>query len=260
MDGSEDDLFGGGFSPTDRSRQSQSEFTFNTDEMNPFGDSSVVWDSTPTTNPATTTKPLDNSTDSSEDDSSHLQRRTEALAIDDSQASLDDEAGSSAAAPASASAAVERDQGIAAPVSNGTEAASAADKPVSLGYAAQPAVQTARRVGIIKRGLRSPRVLGKQSQASFEDPLSSAAAAANNEGSNMSIPAARASADVAYSTPYNSATVKTRQTRSMSEARRRASFDSPMKQQQHNVHPYDQQLPPPQQQEQIQHAHEHTDR
>ncbi|KAJ1895340.1 Vacuolar protein sorting-associated protein vps5 [Kickxella alabastrina] len=263
MHSSEDDLFGGGFGPTDRSRQSQSEFTFNTDEMNPFGDSSVVWDSTPTTNPATTTKPLDNSTDSSEDDSSHLQRRTEALAIDDSQASLDDEVGASAAAsaPAPASAAVERDQSIAAPVSNGTEVASAADKPVSLGYAAHPAVQTARRVGIIKRGLRPPRVLGKQSQASFEDPLSSAAAAAaSNEGSNMSIPAARASVDVAYSTPYNSATVKTRQTRSMSEARRRASFDSPMKQQQHNVHPYDQQLPPPQQQEQIQHAHEHTDR
>ncbi|KAJ2721515.1 Vacuolar protein sorting-associated protein vps5 [Coemansia sp. Benny D115] len=301
MDASEDDIFGGGFgtagSSQSRAQHDPTGFTFDTDEMNPFGDSSVLWGAEPSS-PSPQLPPQqptavdlslragfqqdDSDADSAADDQ-QLSRRTEALQISQTQPTgtatgdlQDRESGALSNTGAQSEPTGDSQHGATTNASeeegseSGANSTAASGKPPgSSGYAAQPAVQTARRVGIIKRGLRSPRVLGKQlSPASFEDPLSSAAASNDaNTGDPLAAGASRASVDTAYSTPTNPlAGTNTRQTRSMSEARHRLSIGAgrqpqPQPQlQSHGPHPYDQQLPPSQQQEQITQAHQHTDR
>ncbi|KAJ1950480.1 Vacuolar protein sorting-associated protein vps5, partial [Linderina pennispora] len=138
------------------------------------------------------------------------------------------------------------------------------------GYGVQ--VQAARRVGVIRRGLRSPRMLDSQQSSSsdpFVDPLSSAAAAAESgepggisaASAGAAATAGRASLDV----PPSQAAARrgnmeaTRQTRSQSRASLAdntsgsvesggvAAASSP-------PHPYEQQLAQAQQREQTANA------
>ncbi|KAJ2178685.1 Vacuolar protein sorting-associated protein vps5, partial [Coemansia sp. RSA 551] len=142
-----------------------------------------------------------------------------------------------------------------------------ADDDTQLGKLAglKAAPHSARRVGVIKRGLRSPRVLGKQlSATAFEDPLTSAAA-----GSDYAEPMGRASIDVTAQRQQKP-TQLSRQTRSLSESRHGGAqavqhLSQPFEQQhsyeQQNSqpHPYEQQLSPPLQHEQVVSAREHVD-
>ncbi|KAJ2494391.1 Vacuolar protein sorting-associated protein vps5, partial [Coemansia sp. RSA 2052] len=187
-----------------------------------------------------------------------------------------DLASDSDAAPAGLASSVDAISGEASASPTSSAAADAPDSKVhpAAGFSA-PAVQIARRVGIIKRGLRSPRVLGKQlSATSFEDPLSSAVADEELENSPMApmAPAARASVDVSSSTFNSQLAAQARQTRSLSETRPNAAAMAsayaagaahpplPLHTQQpHQPHPYDQQLSPPLQQEQVLHARQHVE-
>ncbi|KAJ2787089.1 Vacuolar protein sorting-associated protein vps5, partial [Coemansia interrupta] len=283
MNNSEDDIFGGGFGTSGISHNAgvRTGFTFDNDEMNPFGDSNALWESAPTAGAAATTAgsaPEDSQSEDDSDDLDHIHRKTAKITL-----SGDDEDSSIAERDSGADYQKTSNPAIAGTADDGSEFAlsseeadakatvtPAADKSASTGFGTQPAVQTARRVGIIRRGIKSPRVLGKQlSPASFVDPLSSAAAAENNSDSladnKDSQPAGRASVDVAYSSSHNThGTAQTRQTRSMSEARRRFSTDgggdTHMQQPVSHPHPYDQQISPSQQEDQIIQAQHHIER
>ncbi|KAJ2820613.1 hypothetical protein FBU31_005168, partial [Coemansia sp. 'formosensis'] len=151
------DVFGGGFGAP-----RQQPFTFDTDEMNPFGDIESPWGAavpaTVETLDSAHAQSSEDENDDDEDDENSLRRGTERLHI--STNSAEAPSGGASASLGSSSATEGQD-----------------GKPHSASAYVTPAVQTARRVGIIKRGLRSPRVLGKQlSATSFEDPLSSAVA------------------------------------------------------------------------------------
>ncbi|KAJ1813448.1 Vacuolar protein sorting-associated protein vps5 [Coemansia sp. RSA 2598] len=286
MNNSEDDIFGAGFgsSSLSKPRGAQTGFTFDTEEMNPFGDSSALWDS-----PSAIGSTLDTKSGAKDDangsdsegsdiagseedgDSAQLRQKTEALKLDTQS---EDDAAS--AAKDSESDTHGPKQELKDESHDGTD--SAAKKPPISGYMVQPAVQTARRVGVIKRGLKSPRVLGKQlSPASFVDPLSSAAATTDADGGNSrdgmspaaataAQPASRASVDASYALRHGvPSSRQTRQTRSMSEARHRSSMGDASETSSHRLsisqpHPYDQQLPPSQQEEQVLHAQQHTER
>ncbi|KAJ1722375.1 Vacuolar protein sorting-associated protein vps5 [Coemansia erecta] len=291
----EDDIFGGGFGTSGISHNAggRTGFTFDNDEMNPFGDSNALWDSAPAAGAAATAEDSA-SEDSQGEDPDHLHRKTAKITLsDDDEDSSIAERESGAAPHQKASipsiAGTADGESEVALSSEEVEAKTAAatpatDKSASTGFGTQPAVQTARRVGIIRRGVKSPRVLGKQlSPASFVDPLSSAAAA-ESSSSNSGVadnrdpqPTGRASVDVAYSSSHHGphSATQTRQTRSMSEARHRFSTDSGgsahMQQSQSQTHtqaqksashphPYDQQISPSQQEDQIIQAQHHIER
>ncbi|KAJ2743660.1 Vacuolar protein sorting-associated protein vps5 [Coemansia sp. BCRC 34301] len=275
----DNDVFGGGFGVP-----GQQPFTFDTDEMNPFGDSDSPWGAKPSE--TAHVKESDSSSEQEEsdngDDTKSIQHATERLHIttthtdgEQDPASDPDAATATATAYPTSSAEVVTDRDGA---STSLAASSAGDGPDSkphsaVGYNA-PTVQTARRVGVIKRGLRSPRVLGKQlSATSFEDPLSSAVADEELENSPIAPMApGRASVDVSSSTFNSQVVAQARQTRSLSETRpNTAAMSSPYvvgtahpplplhTQQPHQPHPYDQQLSPPLQQEQVLHARQHVE-
>ncbi|KAJ2894927.1 Vacuolar protein sorting-associated protein vps5, partial [Coemansia aciculifera] len=273
----DNDVFGAGFGAS-----SQLPFTFSADEINPFGDSDSPWGPAPTT--TTTTKASEtanaqesdgsNEQENEDEDDTHIVRRaTERLRItttahagDDDDDGNDDPDVANTTCPTSSAGAVSGEDSTCL-------ATDASDSKLHspAGYKA-PAVQTARRVGIIKRGLRSPRVLGKQlSATSFEDPLSSAVADEELENSPLAPMApARASVDVSSSTFNSQLAAQARQTRSLSETRPNAAAmlspyaagaaaAHPPLPQSHQPHPYDQQLSPPLQQEQVQHARQHVE-
>ncbi|KAJ2784466.1 Vacuolar protein sorting-associated protein vps5 [Coemansia javaensis] len=251
------DLFGGGFGAA-----SQQPFAFDGEDMNPFGDSSSPWNDAP--QPAAKHGSASASaSDSDSDSDSDGKGGKGADGISEAHSGRGSDDGDSlhqaaadklriaAAAADNAAASSDKDGGAAGP--------DAAPGPAvdPLAGLPGPAVSTARRVGVIKRGLRSPRVLGKKlSPASLEDPLSSAAAA---DPLAATAPAllARASMDAGPAARAQQA----RQTRSMSEARSSGGSSqaggSPLPPL--PPHPYDQQLSPPLQREQEVTARHHIE-
>ncbi|KAJ1752768.1 Vacuolar protein sorting-associated protein vps5 [Coemansia sp. RSA 1821] len=243
-----DDLFGSGFGTTSQQRP----FSFSEEDMNPFGDPSSLWNDVPAAHPQAAPEPKhdDLQSLSQPPSDSNSTRLHEAVA---GRLHISEQEGSE---PDTTAAKEEEEEECDA-------------EPAPETLAAQPSgVKTstplsARRVGVIKRGLRSPRVLGKQlSPAAFQDPLSCAAASTENE---MPAPAAsRASIDVSPSSQRLQATAAQhgRQTRSMSETRTRDRLlqtehtDLPPHP---HPHPYDQQLSPPLQHEQIATAQQHVE-
>ncbi|KAJ2597085.1 Vacuolar protein sorting-associated protein vps5 [Coemansia sp. RSA 1721] len=308
MNNPEDDIFGAAFgsSGLPKPQGAQAGFTFDTEEMNPFGDANALWDDSPAVSntadragvgaekgiaSSDNSESEDTSSDRSKDTSSdrskgnnsadedydvsvQLSQKTDALKL----GVEGDDLSASAAKNNKLDAHGQQREPKDETRSDADSAASAAKKPPTSGYMAQPAVQTVRRVGVIKRGLKSPRVLGKQlSPASFIDPLSSVAATDGNDGNGREAmaseagsngqPANRASVDAPYQSPHSplSSRQQTRQTRSMSEARRRSSMGNVSDTSSHRLsisqpHPYDQQLSPVQQEEQVLHAQQHTER
>ncbi|KAJ1994588.1 Vacuolar protein sorting-associated protein vps5 [Coemansia spiralis] len=308
MDG--DDLFGNGFGTT-----RQQPFTFATDEMNPFGDDNSPWgEASPTTHAANQRQPSSDAaiadkdldkpgnydsgsdaepTKDSSDEVGELHRHIDdqlqisTTSLDSSNAPLASAGAHSASSSRRPSKSGVADEGNEpSPGDDAVSVASPSSKLVSSsGFAATP-VQTARRVGVIKRGLRSPRVLGKKlSPAAFEDPLSSAAA--SSETGEISTPAApvpqtRISVDISSAPSSVHRSAQTRQTRSLSETRPIGQLNAgfgdnsnivslhqsagpPSQQpdlsqtQHHNPHPYEQQLSPMLQQEQIISARHHVE-
>ncbi|KAJ2800578.1 Vacuolar protein sorting-associated protein vps5, partial [Coemansia furcata] len=260
------DVFGGGFGAP-----RQQPFTFDTDEMNPFGDIESPWGAavpaTVGTLDSAHAQSSKDENDDDEDDENSLQRGTERLHISTSHADDTLEVTSDQDVATCSTNSAEAPSGGASASLGSSSATEGQDgKPHSASAYVTPAVQTARRVGIIKRGLRSPRVLGKQlSATSFEDPLSSAVADEELENSPAVPPAAaRASVDVSSSTFNSQLAVQARQTRSLSETRPSAVFDEdraahPPLPSLNQPHPYDQQLSPPLQQEQVLHARQHLE-
>ncbi|KAJ2401640.1 Vacuolar protein sorting-associated protein vps5 [Coemansia sp. RSA 2559] len=299
-----DDLFGsGGF---DAARQQQQQpFTFDTDEMNPFGNEASPWDDVAHSDSKAPeaslsaagfeesqgtqiTGGLGSAKGSADDESAHLHKQlSNKLRLSTSSDGLAKDGGtdthttdtqiSETLHSANSSQPQSKD---GPPSADNTGAlASPWKKPASSGGSMTTQAQTARRVGVIKRGLRSPRVFGKTlSPAAFEDPLSSAAA--RNEADESSIPATRASqmrasVDVSSAPSSKNGVAQTRQTRSLSGTRlsgqasagfvdsgsidgaQYPSIDS--SQQHHNPHPYDQQLSPQLQHEQIVSAKHHVE-
>ncbi|KAJ2850025.1 Vacuolar protein sorting-associated protein vps5 [Coemansia brasiliensis] len=246
-----DDLFGSGFGTTSQQRP----FSFSEEDMNPFGDPSSLWNDVPATQPQATPAHVtpeskhDNlqsqSSSDTDSDAAHLHETVaEKLLISKQKDSESDAA--SAEYTAGAEPAPEALLSQTSGVKTST--------PLS-----------ARRVGVIKRGLRSPRVLGKQlSPAAFQDPLSSAAA--STELNDPPAAASRASIDVSPSSQRLQATAvqQSRQTRSMSETRPKDRFlqteHTDLSPHSHpHPHPYDQQLSPPLQHEQITTAQQHVE-
>ncbi|KAJ1833178.1 Vacuolar protein sorting-associated protein vps5 [Coemansia sp. RSA 2711] len=251
-----DDLFGGGFGTT-----RQQPFSFDEQDMNPFGDAGSPWNdaSTQSQSPAPDAgKAGDSPSDGDSDDVSNLhQEVAEKLHIE-----------RKAASPRPSESQGDTLGGDSTP----PPAPPASDKLAAAGPKTS-APPSARRVGVIKRGLRSPRVLGKQlSPASFEDPLSSAAARSEIDSplaastlAAAAATAARASIDVSPSSAaqrQQAAAMPGRQTRSMSETRPGGGVQAapalasspPM-----HPHPYDQQLSPPLQHEQVASARQHVE-
>ncbi|KAJ2046038.1 Vacuolar protein sorting-associated protein vps5 [Coemansia sp. S16] len=261
------DVFGGGFG-TSR----QQAFTFDSDEMNPFGDTESPWGTTSAAAGTLESAPVqssegedDEDEGSDDDDDQSLRHGTEQLRISTSHADdAQDDVPSDQDAANCSIASGEAASGEASASLGSSSAAEGPDsKPHSASAFMAPAVQTARRVGIIKRGLRSPRVLGKQlSATSFEDPLSSAVADEELENSQVApLAAARASVDVSSSTFNSQLAAQARQTRSLSETRPHVAYGEahPPLPSASQPHPYDQQLSPPLQQEQVLHARQHVE-
>ncbi|KAJ2054735.1 Vacuolar protein sorting-associated protein vps5 [Coemansia sp. S155-1] len=261
------DVFGGGFG-TSR----QQAFTFDSDEMNPFGDTESPWGTTSAAAGTLESAPVqssegedDEDEGSDDDDDQSLRHGTEQLRISTSHADdAQDDVPSDQDAANCSIASGEAASGEASASLGSSSAAEGPDsKPHSASAFMAPAVQTARRVGIIKRGLRSPRVLGKQlSATSFEDPLSSAVADEELENSQVApLAAARASVDVSSSTFNSQLAAQARQTRSLSEIRPHVAYGEahPPLPSASQPHPYDQQLSPPLQQEQVLHARQHVE-
>ncbi|KAJ2799103.1 hypothetical protein H4R20_004564, partial [Coemansia guatemalensis] len=284
MDG--EDLFRTGFGAP-----RQQAFTFDDEDMNPFADASSPWNdvpaaasSSPRTEataaaaPVTTDSDAESEQDRSSDDASRLhQDAADKLHIDT------DKVAEEATTPDRGTQTAEFQD------SAGEDIAPAAETPpekAESGDLKTPLVQSARRVGVIKRGLRSPRVLGKQlSPASFEDPLSSAVVDSHDamDPLSASVQTSRASVDVSSPSHRLQAVASYgRQTRSMSETRtgagtvnatsapvmKRPPSSSPPRQQQQqqqqqlehaHPHPYDQQLSPPLQHEQVLQARQHVE-
>ncbi|KAJ1958132.1 Vacuolar protein sorting-associated protein vps5 [Dipsacomyces acuminosporus] len=296
-----DELFGSGFGTA----ASQS-FTFGSEEMNPFGDTSSPWNDEPSTSQASANAPAAHSNDDAEEqeedddnDMAQLEQATKQQLSITSQTSNEEHAKTSLES-------ISEDQEASSPLSDsqGSEASTDATKeepavstsdapstgkPLAKTAAAAPVspygtqAQTARRVGVIKRGLRSPRVLGTQlSSGPLDDPLSSAVK--NGDTDNDSVSAAAAAAAAAAVSParasVDSAGIRNahrniglhhapaRQTRSFSEtgpfsndggtsgALNKASkaSDARLASSHPPPHPYDQQLSPTLQQEQATHS------
>ncbi|KAJ2250705.1 Vacuolar protein sorting-associated protein vps5 [Coemansia sp. RSA 455] len=263
------DVFGGGFG-TSR----QQAFTFDSDEMNPFGDTESPWGTTPAAAGTLESAPVqssegegegDEDEGSDDDDDRSLRHGTERLRISTSHAddAQDDVPSDQDAANCSITSGEAASGEASASLGSSSAAEGPDSKPHSASAFMAPAVQTARRVGIIKRGLRSPRVLGKQlSATSFEDPLSSAVADEELESSQVApLAAARASVDVSSSTFNSQLAAQARQTRSLSETRPHVAYGEahPPLPSANQPHPYDQQLSPPLQQEQVLHARQHVE-
>ncbi|KAJ2419212.1 hypothetical protein GGF41_004725, partial [Coemansia sp. RSA 2531] len=219
------DVFGGGFG-TSR----QQAFTFDSDEMNPFGDTESPWGTAPAAAGTLESAPVqssegedDEDEGSDDDDDRSLRHGTERLRISTSHAddAQDDVPSDQDAANCSITSGEAASGEASASLGSSSAAEGPDSKPHSASAFMAPAVQTARRVGIIKRGLRSPRVLGKQLSATpFEDPLSSAVADEELENSQVApLAAARASVDVSSSTFNSQLAAQARQTRSLSETR-----------------------------------------
>ncbi|KAJ1667383.1 Vacuolar protein sorting-associated protein vps5 [Coemansia sp. RSA 1813] len=293
-----DDLFGDGDFGTVHQQQ---PFTFDTDEMNPFGTEASPWDDVTQPDnkrPETSSSAADfeesqestqktgelapSSADFASVESAQLHKRmSDKLRVSTSSDGSTKEGGAQAMDTQTSETLYSADSSQRpskdGPSAENTSAIASPSKKPASGSITTP-VQTARRVGIIKRGLRSPRVFGKTlSPAAFEDPLSSAAA--RNDTDEPSIPAAlssqaRASVDVSPVSSSKHNAVQTRQTRSLSDTRppgqtnaefadgssvdaQHPSIDASS--QHHNPHPYDQQLSPPLQQEQIISAKHHVE-
>ncbi|KAJ2351266.1 Vacuolar protein sorting-associated protein vps5 [Coemansia erecta] len=257
-----DDLFGGGFGTT-----RQQPFSFDEQDMNPFGDGNSPWTdantqvgsaaASPTANTAlnaaaSDSSPASDSEEPNDGDSDDVSRLHQDVA---SKLRVSNDAPHI------------NEPHIKEPEAD--EADAQLGKLAEAGRKATSAPHSARRVGVIKRGLRSPRVLGKQlSPASFEDPLTSAAAA----GADFVDPlGSRASIDVSPSAQRLQASAQqSRQTRSLSETRPGNSMQPANYTQgadntlavslpPAHPHPYDQQLSPPLQHEQLVSAREHVD-
>ncbi|KAJ2261998.1 Vacuolar protein sorting-associated protein vps5 [Coemansia sp. RSA 376] len=261
------DVFGGGFG-TSR----QQAFTFDSDEMNPFGDTESPWGTAPAAAGTLESAPVqssegedDEDEGSDDNDDRSLRHGTERLRISTSHAddAQDDVPSDQDAANCSITSGEAASGEASASLGSSSAAEGPDSKPHSASAFMAPAVQTARRVGIIKRGLRSPRVLGKQlSATSFEDPLSSAVADEELENSQVApLAAARASVDVSSSTFNSQLAAQARQTRSLSETRPHVAYGEahPPLPSASQPHPYDQQLSPPLQQEQVLHARQHVE-
>ncbi|KAJ2492395.1 Vacuolar protein sorting-associated protein vps5 [Coemansia sp. RSA 2050] len=269
------DVFGGGFGTPH-----QQPFTFDTSEMNPFGDTESPWGAPPTaagtlaaahTQSSEDGQEEDGDGDGDDDDENSMRHAAERLRIttshvDDSQEATSDQDAATSSSASSVEAALGGD--ASASLGSSSAAEGPDSKPLSASAFMAPTVQTARRVGIIKRGLRSPRVLGKQlSSTTFEDPLSSAVADEELESTPVAPPAAtRASVDVSSSTFNSQLAIQARQTRSLSETRPNIAYSEDRAAHPHppmpplsQPHPYDQQLSPPLQQEQVLHAHQHVE-
>ncbi|KAJ2686855.1 Vacuolar protein sorting-associated protein vps5 [Coemansia spiralis] len=252
------DVFGGGFGAAH-----QQPFTFDTNEMNPFGDTESPWGAPPAAaRPPAAAHSQSSSDEQEDDDEDSMCGTTERLHITASRADDGQEAASDQDAAASPSDGASAGSGGDAGSSSAAEAEAEADgkrqaAPAFMGAA----VQTARRVGVIKRGLRSPRVLGKQlSPATFEDPLSSAVAADELEGvAAAPAAAARASVDVSSSTFNPQLATQARQTRSLSETRPSTALGEDRAAHPPMPHPYAQQLSPPLQQSQVLQARQHVE-
>ncbi|KAJ1857723.1 Vacuolar protein sorting-associated protein vps5 [Coemansia sp. RSA 1822] len=250
----DDDMFGGGFGTT-----RQQPFSFDEQDMNPFSEGASPWTDANTQSESAAASPSLNP----------------AITVNDSNTSSSDTSVSGAEEPSDAgSDDVSRlHQDVAAKLRvsadpNTLAVQDEADDDTQLGKLAElkAAPHSARRVGVIKRGLRSPRVLGKQlSATAFEDPLTSAAA-----GSDFAEAiGGRASIDVTAQRQQKPMQ-PSRQTRSLSESRpggvQAAQLQSQPFEQQHSYeqlnsqpHPYEQQLSPPLQHEQVASAREHVD-
>ncbi|KAJ1736503.1 Vacuolar protein sorting-associated protein vps5 [Coemansia sp. Benny D160-2] len=298
----DDDLFGGGFGTT----RQQQPFTFDTDEMNPFGNESSPWGDIASTEPAgkpeetpPSTAAFGESQQSQKqepgDESGELHKQVgdrlhisglgDGATKDDGRqsASNTQKTSDTLHSASDGSQNPSRDGGVLSSeervsVDSADATTAMPKRPTVSGGALTTPVQTARRVGIIKRGLRSPRVLGKTlSAAAFEDPLSSAAAIKDADELPISSTGAlglqtRASVDVSSAPSSKYLAVPTRQTRSMSDTRpteqtgaedARGMGDTYLSvdtsAQHHNPHPYDQQLSPKLQQEQIISAKHHIE-
>ncbi|KAJ2549916.1 Vacuolar protein sorting-associated protein vps5, partial [Coemansia sp. RSA 1933] len=286
-----DDLFGsGGFdAPRQQQQQQQQAFLFDTDEMNPFGNEASPWDDVAQPDSKQPELP---SSSTGFGESSQSTEKAEELAsqkesADDESAGLHKQLSDKLRMSTSSDGSTKDSVGISTQVSEASSQAvdstsalaSPSKKPPSSGGSMTTPVQTARRVGVIKRGLRSPRVFGKTlSPAAFEDPLSSAAAKNDMDepsapvASSMMASQARASVDVSSAPTSRHGVAQTRQTRSLSDTRppgqayAGSSADGELhlppadaSQQHHNPHPYDQQLSPPLQHEQIISAKHHVE-
>ncbi|KAI8326087.1 Vps5-domain-containing protein [Martensiomyces pterosporus] len=277
-----DNLFSGGFGASGQ------PFTFDSDEMNPFGEASSPWGDAPpaerTNETPAITAAAGQSDQNEEEDSgdergiSELQQAAEQLdlgsqpdsyetATSDKHALETAGEGQETNSQASDANASEKENAPALPDSatSSKSQAKAAAAPLP-GYGAH--AQTARRVGVIRRGLKSPRVLGTQvSSGPFEDPLSSAAAENSDMDNDVVAAPARASADAAQRKPQVSPQHQPRQVRSLSEASSTNSGSGHVHASKATVvqptspppHPYDQQLAPAQQQEQAIHSRQQAD-
>ncbi|KAJ2481300.1 Vacuolar protein sorting-associated protein vps5 [Coemansia sp. RSA 2131] len=251
----DDDMFGGGFGTT-----RQQPFSFDEQDMNPFSEGASPWTdantqsesaaASPSLNPAIT---VNDSNTSSSDTTSVSDAEEPSDAGSDDVSRLHQDVATKLRVSADPNTLAVQDE---------------ADDDTQLGKLAElkAAPHSARRVGVIKRGLRSPRVLGKQlSATAFEDPLTSAAA-----GSDFAeAMGGRASIDVTAQRQQKPMQ-PSRQTRSLSESRpggvQAAQLHSQPFEQQHSYeqqnsqpHPYEQQLSPPLQHEQVASAREHVD-
>ncbi|KAJ1732486.1 Vacuolar protein sorting-associated protein vps5 [Coemansia biformis] len=255
-----DGLFGGGFG----SARPQ-PFAFDARDMNPFGDADSPWNDAPPSAGSTS-----QSAEVASDDGSGA-AAGDSGARSDGRASGDESADSLHRAVAdklriaadTAGNEVTDEGPPAAATAAAAAAATATEMSVHGPGPLLPTPQAARYVGVIKRGLRSPRVLGKKlSPSSLEDPLSSAAAVSDaDDPLTSAAQQMRASVDVLpVPQGLRGAGIHARQTRSMSEARSGAGAAMPagrppasspanMRPYAH-PHPYDQQLSPPLQHEQ----------
>lgn len=217
---SDDDIFGGGFGAP--RPQQPTGFTFASDEMNPFGDNASPWDDGRKVRKKAPVSGDEEDEEDEDEEDEEEDKEQEAKDVGTSISLVKDtqdmRIGSPKQTPQNETTNKENDEG----------------EKISSAPLGTPPVKTtsgARRIGVIKRGLKSSRVLGKQlSPTSFKDPLSSAVAEASEEAeaSNLDISTARQSHSV------------------------RSSTES-----QQHPHPYDQQLSPPLQQEQLQLASQH---
>ncbi|KAJ2160164.1 Vacuolar protein sorting-associated protein vps5 [Coemansia sp. RSA 552] len=237
----DDDLFAGGFAGGSRSAQPR-PFSFADEDMNPFGDAGSPWgDAPPAAKPGSPESsdgrsslpnhPVsDSDSDDDKADDSLADDVATRLRLGSEETSGEEKTERSDTETSTAN--VETEAG-------GAKACSPAPSHTATSHTA------ARRVGVIKRGLRSPRVLGKQlSPASFQDPLTSAAAGEDPLAASHPLTDGRGSVDErAARTGAQQLAAATRQTRSMSETRTVSRAQSP-------PHPYSQQLSRPQQFEQ----------
>ncbi|KAJ2717168.1 Vacuolar protein sorting-associated protein vps5 [Coemansia spiralis] len=258
-----DDIFGGGFGSP-----GAQPFAFDAQDMNPFAATDSPWGgalpSAGSASQPTARAALDNDGSSDGSSDSDAGPNNDQSGSSESASSLQRLAADKLRITATADASSDHNE-------EEDPLAATAEPPGPKPDLPAPSPQAARYVGVIKRGLRSPRVLGKKlSPAAMEDPLSSAAAAGCDAGDPLSLAAlpARASMDVPLAQRLSGAVAAgARQTRSMSEARPGAAAASrlsvarpPASSLPHtHPHPYDQQLSPTLQCEQETDARQHIE-